>query len=260
MYKCPYCNQSTGAKTSRNKGPFTSWISVKNHINSCKLNNKEYYISLEYGPIHYSEFSNTIDVIRIKYPNIPNIWVIKRDFQRKNINIDNTIRYFWTKELIIEKIKEFYKINQRIPSLIEFDELDEYPSSSTIYRYFSSWDNAIIESGYIPEVNNNNKYGIPTIALDNIKYRSKAEAYFVNNFLYNQYRYIYELKYTNSNKLYDFYLPDLDLYIEITGGLKPEVIKEKIEINKQENKKLLVIHIEDMYKIKNTKGWVAESV
>ena len=60
--------------------------------------------------------------------------------------------------------------------------------------------------------------------------------------------------FTNTNvntiKYYDFFLPELDLYIEIDGELRPQIIENKITINKQEHKNLLVINkqtLQDFY-------------
>ena len=42
-------------------------------------------------------------------------------------------------------------------------------------------------------------------------------------------------------------MPDLDLYIELDGALRPEIMQEKITINKQENKNFIVIKTSEIY-------------
>ena len=53
--------------------------------------------------------------------------------------------------------------------------------------------------------------------------------------IYSKYNYIYELKYTNKNWRYDFYIKELDLYIELYGKLDPIRIQEKINYHKLNN-------------------------
>ena len=117
---------------------------------------------------------------------------------------------------------------------------------TTVQEYFGSWNRALIASGFEP--NYNSTFGIPTRGKDNVLYRSQAEAHFVDNHLYRKHLYIYEPQYSGNLWYYDFYLPDLDLYIEIDGHCRPERIKEKIEYNSKNNINCLVINTEDLYK------------
>ena len=61
---------------------------------------------------------------------------------------------------------------------------------------------------------------------------SRLESTFVNKFLYNKYKYIIEPNYPDSTWRYDWYIPSLDMYIELFGGLRPERLAEKIQLNK----------------------------
>ena len=149
------------------------------------------------------------------------------------------------KGTIIKSIQQFYKENNRIPKTIDFIN-NKYIGYSTVIKYFNSWNKAIEAAGFKPNIKN--IYGIYTKANDGIIYRSRYEAKFVNKFLFNKYKYIIEPKYPNSNKRYDWYLPELNLYIELDGEIRPEVIKEKIEINKLLNRNLLVIKTKDIDK------------
>lgn len=77
-----------------------------------------------------------------------------------------------------------------------------------------------------------------------------AEAYFVDNFLYKKYSYEYYTPYGNG-WFYDFYIKELDLYIELDGGFTGEYrkkIEQKVEYNKIMNRKLLVVSITTIYK------------
>ena len=237
MFKCPYCSKNT----------FTSWKSVRGHITSCSNKTGEYYISMIYGPIHYTVFiDKTYKEIKQLYPEIHTLSTIMDGLSIRGINIDYIRQQCWSKDNILTKLKEFTLSNNRSPIALDFSNDINYPSHQTVVNHFGSWNQALLEAGL--EININSGFGIPTIAKDNIKYRSKAEAYFVDNYLYNKYLYIYEPKYTDgSKKLYDFYLPELDLYIELTDGLQPERIQEKILINKEQNKNLLVLTVDDMY-------------
>jgi hypothetical protein len=155
----------------------------------------------------------------------------------------------YTKKEIINYIKLFYEKNNKIPTVKDWQNNLEYPTSEYVVKIFSSWNNAIEAAGFIPNINS--QYGTRTIAKDGILYRSLAETYFVNNFLYEKEKYFYEIKYPEPyNKYYDFYLPERNLYIEIDGGLRPQVIQEKIEINKKLGRNLLVIPTKDITKFK----------
>ena len=245
MFKCPYCNQDS---YSRKKAKFNSWRAIKNHTVSCVKNNHEYYISEIYGPIHFTELLNkTSRIIRQKYPDITQLSTIKSNFKVRNIGIIYTSN-LWTKETILLSIKQFYQNHNRIPISRDFTHNVNFPEASTVQNHFGSWNAAIKAAGFVPNLGTSDLYGTPTIAKDNVLYRSKAEAYFVDNYLYGKYIYEYERKYDNHNKYYDFYLPESNLYIELDGQLRPEIIQEKILINKQENKKLLVIQTDDIYK------------
>ena len=143
----------------------------------------------------------------------------------------------WDKESILTKIKEFYSLENRIPQALDFDNNKSFPGFSTVQRHFGTWNKAIEAAGFI--ANYNTSFGNNTIAKDGILYRSIAEAYFVDNYLYDKYAYIYEPRYKNKLWKYDFYLPKLDLYIEINGELDTDEytnrIKEKIDYNSKNN-------------------------
>ena len=250
-YCCPYCGQTsyTNQRATKGKvGPYTDWFAVRGHAGYCSLKNNEYVIDKDIGPIHYSELIGLDQYsFKEKFPTVTTkLSNLSRSLKHRNIDTGSHLKRP-SKEDLLSSIKTFYSKHNRIPSYDELLIKNNLFSEGTYIRQFGSWKQAIIEAGYEP--NTVFSFGIKTVAKDGILYRSKAEAYFVDNYLYNQYDYIYESKYTDgSTKLYDFYIPSLDLYIELTGGINPQNIQEKIAINKQQNKKLLVINTKDIYK------------
>ncbi len=249
MIKCPYCNIDSYSPKSKLKGKFLNWKAVQGHSSHCIKSDKSYFIDSNIGPIHISEIYN-IDYIKFyaKYPNVKaKLADIKKSFGQRNINTGSHLKTI-TKESIIQNIKDFVKVNNRISCYRDFDTKHssiDYISSNSIKTYFGTFNEAIKAAGFEPDYNDG--FGIRTVAKDGRLYRSKAEAYFVDNFLYGKYKYEYERKYDNHNKYYDFYLPELDLYIELDGHCRPNVINDKIVINNNENKKLLIIDTNQLY-------------
>jgi len=156
----------------------------------------------------------------------------------------------WTNDETIEAIQLFVEEHDRVPQERDFLNSDgKYPSKTTVVRQFDSWNKAIEAAGF--EADYNNGFGTRTKGKDGRLYRSKAEAYFADNFLFGQYKYDKEEpKYPKpyNNLRYDWYLYELDCYIELDGGIRPDVIPKKIEINKDLGRNLLVIPAKDIYK------------
>jgi len=239
-YKCPYCGTDSYAKSSKKSGKFESWKSVINHTSNCVRNNKSYSIDITYGPIPIKEIINTsVAELRRKYPNI----TFKNKF--KSNPIDKSRRLDYSAEEIIELIRLFVTTNGKIPEYRDFSFKNGYTSAEAVKYHFGSWNKGIEAAGFTP--NTQSGYGIRTHGLDNHLYRSQAEAYFCDNFLFNKYDYIIEPAYPEKyNKYYDWYIPSLDLYIELDGGCRPEIIKEKIQINKLLSRNCLFISINDL--------------
>ena len=234
---CPYCLKY-----------FKSWLSVRGHVSHCLLNNKEFCVDLEYGAIHFSELLDPL--VHKRYKNTTLQGYLKTFKKNNIISPSFSLTNIHTKESILKTIEEFVHKYNYVPSTRDFDSNILYPNSSTVRYYFSSWNEAIIEAGYNPVIQNG--FGASTYGLDDVLYRSKAEAYFSDTYLYNKYNYIVEPKYPKPHyKYYDWYLPKLDLYIELDGGCRPEVILDKIKINLELNRNLLVIPYKLIYKFNN---------
>lgn len=155
----------------------------------------------------------------------------------------------WSNRDILESIQSFYKEHNRIPECREFELSEQYPNYRTVATRFKSWNVAIEEAGFKP--NTQNSLGTNTTAKDGHIYRSKAEATFVDKFLFNKYQYIIEPKYPEPYiRYYDWYVNDLNIYIELDGGIRPNITKEKININKKLHRCCLFIPIKaiDIYR------------
>ena len=243
-YKCPYCEKT---HYSAKKQRFNNWKAIRAHAKTCTKNSNSYMICEYYGPISLdvlNRYDNTQN-FRKDYPNISfNLSSQWQSLRKSGKTEIKTIYKDWDALSIINSIKEFHTINNRIPQSREFIGDTNYPSYTTVIRHFDSWNLAIEASGFI--ANYDNGFGVRTVALDGILYRSKMEAYFVDKYLYNIHKYEYEKPYGNG-WFYDFYLPDKDLHIELTAGIKPERIKEKIIFNETNNRNFLVFYPKDIY-------------
>jgi hypothetical protein len=253
-YKCPYCGQDSYSKTSKKQGKFTDWESVRRHTSSCIKNNNTYSITIEYGPIHYSELLNTeYKVLKYKYPNVKLSSLVKKFKDASIIDKNFTIKPVIPKVELINQINKFVSEHGHIPSSRDFNFYTKNTEfcTTTFQKYFGSWNAAIEEAGYTPNIQNG--YGVDTKALDGHMYRSRAEAYFANTYLYNKYEYIIEPKYLKPFQYwnYDWYIKELNLYIELDGEIRPERIKQKKLLNKQLNINCAFIYTKDIYGRKN---------
>jgi len=247
MYKCPYCDRTTYTKRSKFTGNFLNWKAVRDHVHTCKKNNKNYVICEYYGPIHLNIINSYSTTMAFK-KDYPLLSFNHNFFSDLRKDKKSSIRGHWNKQTIINCIIDFYSKYGTIPSSREFEKELKYPSVSTVQSHFGSWNVAIEAAGFKP--NTLDGFGIPTVGIDGHMYKSKAEAKFVELYLYEKYKYVIEPKYPEPyNLIYDWYIPELDLYIELDGGLRPQTIQEKIEINKKLGRKLLVVPISDMNKI-----------
>lgn len=236
--KCPYCDKQT----------FTNWNSVIKHTSKCALNTKEFAIVEDIGPIHYTAFISSD--FKSKYPTISTSRVtdfLKKFKKHKLIDKSFELGIKYSKEEIIRLLKVFYYTEGRLPTTRDWlRKNDIYPDFSTVIYHFGSWNAAIESAGFQPNLQNG--FGVNTIGLDKHLYRSNAEAYFSDNFLYGKYSYIIEPKYPTPYKLYyDWYIEELDLYIELDGGCRPAIIEQKIKINNLLKRELLVLSTSTIY-------------
>jgi len=243
-YLCPYCGANKGTK-----GYFKGWASIVVHIRYCKKATGEFVIHKEKGPVHYTTLLDTpIDELKAAYGETK-----LRDMQQKFKKlgfITTNIYKKYNKEDVIQVIQSKAKELGRVPTNFDFRNTGgDYPSIGFITKEFGSWLAALNAAGYKPEISE--LYGRPTIANDGHKYRSKVEADFVNKFLYNQYKYIIEPNYLYRDYMYDWFIPQLDLYIELDGGVRPNIIQTKMKINDSNNVHCLYVPYKQVYLVSN---------
>jgi hypothetical protein len=212
-------------------------IKIKQIKNNTWDKEKIIFYTLEYIT-NYGKYPNSFSV------GAPSISTIKRYFKNWLDVYDQTgfKKCDWTEELVLKAITDFYHNNNRVPTTKDFRANTLiYPSSYTINKFFNSWNNAISKAGLPTSIKNG--YGILTKGLDGITYRSAAEAYFCDNYLYNNFNYEVESSYPSpyDDMLYDWFLTDVNIYIELDGGLRPETTKNKININNKLNRLCLFI-------------------
>ena len=247
MIKCPYCDSSTYSSKhpdiSKRNQPYKDWFTISKHISKCKNNIHTYFIDNNVGPIHYTYFTNKryTDILK-DYPTfISKMVAVRKYFEKYGVDIGSS-KIIYTKDSIIAKIQEYVKIKNKLPNSKQNNSyiVRDFPTAPTICKYFGSWNAAIEAAGYEPNIQNG--YGINTYGLDGHLYRSQAEAYFADTYLYNRYEYVIEPKYPELyNRYYDWYIPSLDLYIELDGGIRPDITKEKISINRYLQRDVLFI-------------------
>lgn len=244
QFSCPYCGQSSYTKTSKYKGEFTSWKAVRNHISSCSKNTGEYTIDEFYGAIHWSEFTKDKYYILSTYPELTNSQNTLQTLRKKGYIITN-MSAVSADSILYNYVNDWVEKVGTIPSPRDWYN-SSYPKPRQIIDRFTTWNNFIASAGFTPNIQNG--YGIDTYGLDGILYRSKSEAYFCDTYLYKKYYYVVEPKYPEPyNRYYDWYIPSLNLYIELDGEIRPETTKEKITINKILNRNCIFIPTSSIY-------------
>lgn len=156
-------------------------------------------------------------------------------------------KVLYSKDYMLTSIRAYVQKHKKIPTTVEFDADKDFPSATTVVKYCGSWGQAIIDAGYTPDIGSG--FGYYTKALDGHTYRSKAEAYFVNNYLFGSYTYDIEPAYPapEQRRKYDWYIKELDVYIELDGGCRPTIVNEKRSINKHLNINCSIIPINNIY-------------
>ncbi len=243
-YKCPYCKMYNYASSSKKAGKFTSWKQVRAHTSRCKDNNRSYVIHEVVGPILVEELINTdVRVLRKKY-NIHFAHLLD-SLRLRGISLPNFNEKLKYSDIdILNSIKQFVDMHGKLPAYRDFKH--NSPCSTTICERFGTWNSALVAAGFTP--NTQNGFGTTTRGLDGYLYRSQAEAYFADTFLYNKYTYEIEPKYPKPYaRWYDWYIKELDLYVELDGGIRPEVIILKKQINSKLQRKCLFVTVTDIY-------------
>lgn len=160
--------------------------------------------------------------------------------------IVNSVNNEEYKEIIIDKIKEFYKINERIPFKQEM-----WGIYNSVRRIFGTWNNAIIAAGFKPNpVKFANKY----IAKDGHKCDSMAEKIIDDWLFAKKIKHEIKVPYHYQHMTSDFKINDT--YVEFFGLLGQNekydrLAKEKETYCREKNLKVIKIYPNDLFP-KNT--------
>lgn len=232
--QCPYCDYVSD-----------TWKSVRGHIPSCNQSTHLYYISLIKGPIDLSTLDNKNYLeLRQQFYDLPSEEIASITERLRKRGFSTNVS--WNLEKAKEAVVEWVNKHNKIPSSRDTYHSSVLPSDKWAKQNFKTWNKFIEYCGYEPSENSG--FGKTIRYNEEITVRSNFEFYFLDNFLYNKYAFVYEKPYPgNSNRFCDFYLLEYDLYIELAGGLRPEVTKEKIDFCITNNLKLLVLYPKQVY-------------
>ena len=146
------------------------------------------------------------------------------------------------KEIIIDKIKEFYKNNGRIPFKQEM-----WGIYNAVRKIFSTWNKAVIAAGFKPNpVKFANKY----IAEDGHKCDSLAEKIIDDWLFTRKIKHETKVPYSHHNMTADFKIGNI--YVEFFGlqgqhERYDKLVKEKEALWKEKNLKIIKIYPNDLF-------------
>ncbi len=230
--KCPYCNYES-----------SDWKSVRAHTSKCNNSTHTYYISLILGPIDLKQLENK-NWLQIKemYPLLSSEDLKSLSYRLRKLGFSTKV--VWTEDTAKQAIIDWVNTYNKVPTSRDTYNNPQIPSDQWVKQNYSSWTTFIERCGYTPC---SSSYG-NTVKYKNLTLRSNFEYYFVSMYLDNKYNYIYEQPYPSSNRICDFYLTDYNVFIELAGGLRPEVIQEKIKFCLDKSLKLIVLYPKQVYK------------
>ncbi len=161
-----------------------------------------------------------------------------------------TTHPLYTKEQLLDHIKKFFLVNNRVPTFKEFEEDTGYPNPDNYQRHFGTWNKAIVEAGFKP----NNQLGYVSAAKDGHICYSYAELTIDNYLFENGIKHIKEPRYPNSTRKADWLIGNT--YIEYFGidtvrdnkisKRYQAIIKEKRLLCMKNNLKLIEIYPDNL--------------
>ncbi|MBU4298522.1 hypothetical protein KJ636_00560 [Patescibacteria group bacterium] len=171
-------------------------------------------------------------------------------------------RRIYSKEKLIQKIKEFIEKHDRIPTKNEFVHNPSCPDYVTYRDYFGTWNNAIKAAGYKP----NNPWFSPKnssrslSAKDGHLCNSISEIIIDDWFFENNISHSRENLYPEGRYRCDFVVNNI--FIEFFGlfnafDIVPnycEIIKKKKEMCKNYNIRLIELYEKDLYNLDQSLG------
>lgn len=162
-------------------------------------------------------------------------------------------RRIYSKEKLIEKIKEFVQQEGRIPTKKEFANNPSYPDYVTYRDYFGTWNNAIRAAGYEP---NGRWFASRDLyAQDGHLCKSFSEIIIDDWLFKNDILHIREQPYPEGKYRCDFVIGDI--FVEFFGlvdtfSVSPhynEIIKKKKAICKKYKIPLIELYEKDLYNL-----------
>lgn len=173
-------------------------------------------------------------------------------------------RTIYSKEELIEKIKEFVQKEGRIPTKNEFAKSSSYPNHTTCRDYFGTWNNAIKAAGYEP----NERWFVPRnlCAKDGHLCNSISEIIIDDWLFKNKICHNREYLYPEGRYRCDFILGDI--FIEFFGLadtpiMAPNysaIMEKKRKLCKQYNIPLIELFKKDLYNLDQTLGGKLEEI
>ena len=168
-------------------------------------------------------------------------------------------RRIYTKELLIQKIREFVERHGRIPTKNEFiKHFSSYPNHTTYRDYFGTWNKAIKTAGYDP----NERWftSRDLFAKDGHLCKSISEIIIDDWLFENNIPHSREEFYPEGRYRCDFIVHNI--FIEFFGlfnafDIDPnyiEIAKKKREMCKKYNIRLIELYAKDLYNLDKTLG------
>lgn len=162
-------------------------------------------------------------------------------------------RTFYSREKLIEKIKDFVQSEGRIPTKNEFVRNSSYPDYVTYRDYFGTWNNAIKAAGYIP--NERWFFGEKIYAKDGHSCNSISEVIIDNWLFTNHIPHKREYLYPEGNYRCDFVVNGI--FIEFFGLVNApkvsskynQIISKKRKLCKKFRIPLIELFEKDLYNL-----------
>ncbi len=206
-----------------------------------------YYFKIPIKPRRLSCGRNPNSVRNLRLGQTP-------DAERKSAEA----RRVYTKEILIQKIKEFIERNGRIPTKNEFIHDSSCPDYVTYRDYFGTWNKAIEATGFEP----NERWfcSRDLYAKDGHRCKSISEIIIDDWLFQNNIPHLREGIYPEGRYRCDFVIGES--FIEFFGltdalGVSQnynEISKKKIEMCQKYNIPLITLYNEDLYSLDQTLG------
>lgn len=275
--RCYFCHKQFMTKRAylifNNKVGYNSFCSQKCHYRS-KLRgktlscgnlecDKKFYRALNnISTFNYCSKSCAAIVNNQKYPKWPVRYCVHKGCENIvkrvgssycSIKCGKLGRLKYTKEEIIRIVQDYHKKFGRVPPKREVLEI-----SHKAIHLFGSWNNSILAAKLNPNRSHDDRMYKRVIgkAMDGHKCDSASEI-LIDNWLHkNRIEHMRNVSYPNTSRLADWAINDGKTFIEYFGLAKDSPrydrsIKEKVNICRKNNIKLISIYPKDLYPIRH---------